>query len=80
MRHSAQMRIVERMRLSAPDTLEIVTTVTDSEALAKPWTSTRRYGRHRDWTLAEYVCQQNNRNFTTGDGKAGINLEHEVDE
>ena len=35
------------------------------------------YGRHRDWTLAEYVCQQNNRNFTTDDGKAGINLSFE---
>ena len=50
--------------------------ITDPEALAKPFTSTRLYGRHRDWTLAEYVCQQNNRNYTTDDGKAGINLKH----
>jgi hypothetical protein len=71
------MRTVERLRLVGPDTLEIVTTVHDPDALIKPWTSTRVYGRHRDWNLAEYVCQQNNRNFTTEDGKAGINLEHE---
>ena len=38
---------------------------------------TAAYGRHRDWTLAEYVCQQNNRNFTTDDGKAGIDLSFE---
>jgi hypothetical protein len=78
MRHSDEMRIVERFRLTAPDVLEIETTITDPQALTKPWTATRRYGRHRDWTLAEYVCQQNNRNFTTDDGKAGIDLEHEV--
>jgi hypothetical protein len=72
--HSDKMHIVERFRLAQPDLLEVQTTITDPEALAKPWTTTRQYGRHRDWTLAEYVCQQNNRNFTTEEGKAGIDL------
>ena len=76
-RHSEKMRIVERFRLAAPDRLEVETTVTDPEALAKPYVRTAAYGRHRDWTLAEYVCQQNNRNFTTDDGKAGIDLSFE---
>jgi hypothetical protein len=79
-RHSEKMRIVERMRLVGPDTLEIVTKIEDPEALAKPWTTTRVYGRHRDWTLAEYVCQENNRNYTTDEGKAGINLKFEASE
>jgi hypothetical protein len=77
MRHSDKMHIVERFRLAAPDQLEVQTTITDPEALTKPMTRTAVYGRHRDWTLAEYVCQQNNRNFTTDDGKAGINLSFE---
>ena len=77
MRHSDQMRIVERFKLAAPDRLEIETTITDPEALTKPLTRSAAYGRHRDWTLAEYVCQQNNRNFTTDDGKAGIDLSFE---
>jgi hypothetical protein len=77
MRHSDKMRIVERFRLAAPDQLEVQTTITDPEALTKPMTRTAAYGRHRDWTLAEYVCQQNNRNFTTDDGKAGIDLSFE---
>jgi hypothetical protein len=77
MRHSDKLHIVERMHLTAPDVLTIETTITDPEALSKPMTSSRIYGRHRDWTLAEYVCQQNNRNFTTNDGKAGIKLERE---
>jgi hypothetical protein len=76
-RHSDQMRIVERFRLVEPDRLEVQTTITDPEALTKPWIRTAAYGRHRDWTLAEYVCQQNNRNFTTDDGKSGIDLSFE---
>jgi len=78
-RHSEQLRIVERMRLVEPDLLEITTEIYDTEALVEPWISTRVYARHRDWILTEYICQQNNRNFTTDDGKAGINLEHEVE-
>ena len=75
MRHSDKMHIVERFRLAEADRLEVETTIHDPEALTKPLTRTARYGRHRDWTLAEYVCQQNNRNFTTDDGKSGIDLE-----
>jgi hypothetical protein len=76
-RHSEKMRIVERFRLAEPDRLEVQTTIHDPEALTTPWTRVASYGRHRDWTLAEYVCQQNNRNFTTDDGKAGIDLSFE---
>lgn len=78
-RHSDEMRMVERMRLAEPDLLEIETAITDPLALTAPWTSMRVYARHRDWTLTEYICQQNNRNFTTDDGKAGIDLQHEVE-
>jgi hypothetical protein len=75
-RHSAKMHVVERMRLKDPNSLEISTTVDDPEALAKPFTRVANFARHRDWTIAEYVCQQNNRNFVDANGKAGINLKH----
>jgi hypothetical protein len=75
-RHSDKMHIVERFHLKDPKTLEIVTTIDDPEALTKPWTRTIGYARHPDWTLAEYICQQNNRNFVDASGKAGINLNH----
>ena len=75
-RHSDQMHIVERMHLSAPDTLEIVTTIDDPKALTKPFTATKILKRHRDWDIAEYVCEQNNRNLATDKGKAGIILNH----
>ena len=74
--HSGNMRITERFHLSGPDTMTIETTIVDPGALTKPYTSTRTLARHRDWTIAEYVCQENNRNFLTDDGKAGINLEN----
>jgi hypothetical protein len=75
-RHSDRMHIVERMHLTAPDTLEIVTTIDDPKALAKPLTATKVLKRHRDWDIAEYVCEQNNRNLATDKGKAGIILSH----
>ena len=70
MRHSAKMRIVERFRLISLERLEIETTITDPEALTKPWKSTRAYDRYLDWTLTEHVVTQNNRNGVTDDGKA----------
>jgi hypothetical protein len=76
-RHSNEMRIVERMRIDENDALHIETTIHDPVALTEPWVTTLKYGHHPEWTLTEYICQENNRNFTTSDGKAGINLQHE---
>ena len=75
MKHSDKMRIEERIRLTAPDALEIRTTITDPEALTKPWNSTKTFARHRDWDIAEYICEQNNRNSVNDAGKSGINLD-----
>jgi hypothetical protein len=74
MQHSDKMRIEERMRMTAPDRLEIRTTIYDPVALTKPWTSIKTLARHRSWDIAEYVCEQNNRNFVNDEGKAGIIL------
>lgn len=74
--HSGKMRIVERFRLADPDTMSIETTITDPDVLAAPYTSARTLRRHRDWTIAEYICEENNRNFLDPSGKAGVNLEN----
>ena len=66
--------ILERFRLTDPDTMAIETTITDPEALTMPYTSSRTLRRHRDWTLAEYICEENNRNSVDESGKAKINL------
>jgi hypothetical protein len=74
MHHSDKMHIEERFHLTGPDKMEIRTTISDPVALTKPWTSTKTLARHRNWDIAEYVCEQNNRNFVNDEGKAGIIL------
>ena len=73
--HGDKMRIRERFTLTGPDTMSIETTVTDPDVLSAPYTTTRTLQRHRSWTIAEYVCQENNRNFVDEKGKAGIRLD-----
>jgi len=72
--HSDKMQVLEKFRLLDPNTMSIETTVTDPEALTAPYVSSRILKRHRNWTIAEYICEQNNRNYVDRNGKAGINL------
>jgi hypothetical protein len=71
--HSDKMRILERFKLLDPDTMQITTTVIDPIALTRPYTTTRILKRHRDWTIDEYICEENNRNSTTSSGQAEVN-------
>jgi len=73
--HSDSMKILERFRLTDPDTMAIETTITDPKALTAPYVSSRTLKRHRNWTIAEYICEENNLNFLDSSGKAGIKLE-----
>jgi hypothetical protein len=72
--HSDKMTIVERFQLTDPDTMTIETTISDPEALTMPYTTRSTLRRHRDWTISEYICEENNRNFVDPTGKAGVNL------
>ena len=72
--HSKAEHIVERYRLSDPNMLETQTTIEDPGVLAKPWVTNGRFARHPEYSLAEYICEQNNRN-SFENGKAGLNLE-----
>lgn len=72
--HSDKMKIVERFRLTDPDTMSIETTVTDPVVLLAPYTTTSSLRRHREWTITEYICEENNRNFVDSQGKAGIDV------
>ena len=74
--HSDSMKILERFRLTDPDTMSIETTITDPKALTAPFTSSRTLKRHRNWTIAEYICEENNHNFVDESGKAGIKLDN----
>jgi len=72
--HGDRMKIVERFSLADPATMTIETTITDPEAVAAPYTTRATLRRHRDWTISEYVCEENNRNFVDPTGKAGVTL------
>jgi len=73
--YSDKMKIVERFRLTGPDSLSIETTAIDPEAFTAPYPmGTRNLARHRTWTIAEYICEENNRNFIDDKGNAGTKL------
>ena len=42
--------------------------------LAAPYTTSSNLRRHREWTIEEYICEENNRNSVDSSGKAGIDL------
>jgi hypothetical protein len=72
--HSDKERISERIHLSPtdPDQLMDEITITDPEALEKPWSATYRYRRHREWEILEFACAENDRNPVGANGAAGF--------
>jgi hypothetical protein len=57
--HSPQMRIRERMKLVSPTVLWNEITIEDPVTLEKPWVVTYAYRRMPNYTLLEYICEDN---------------------
>ena len=72
--HSDALTITERFRRTAPDTLQDQITLTDPKAYSQPFTTTRIYKAHPDWTIGEYVCEENNRNRIQDNGVTGFGV------
>jgi hypothetical protein len=72
--HSDKMRIVERFHLADPENMTVETTITDPVVLAAPSVTSSNLRRHREWTISEYICEENNRNSVDSNGKAGIDV------
>lgn len=72
--HSDALKITERIRRIDATTLESRITLTDPKAYAEPFTVVRTYKLHAKWSIAEYVCQENNRNETDAQGHTGNGL------
>ncbi len=70
MKHSAGLRIVERIHLIKGDSATLLDEMTmeDPDALAAPYHRTITYQRQRDWNLMEFVCAENDRNPVGADG------------
>jgi hypothetical protein len=60
--HGPKLHVVERIRLTGPDTLEDRMTLTDPDVLLQPWHEVRTFTRHRELDMMEFICEENNRN------------------
>ena len=70
--HSAQMKISERLRLTAPDRLEDQITLDDPSVLAKPYAFTFGYKRNPDYRIREYICDYNK---VSVDSQGGVSMD-----
>jgi len=59
--HSDALHVVERYRRSGPDAMAYEVTIEDPKTYTRPWTASRTLTRHPEWTLKEYVCEENNK-------------------
>ena len=59
---SKSMKVTERYQKRAPDILEITFRMDDPKTYTHPWTARAQYKWDPDLRLAEYVCEENNRN------------------
>jgi hypothetical protein len=57
--HSKDMRIKERFTLAANGQLRNEVTIEDPEFLERPWTVNFAYTRMPNYTLLEYICEDN---------------------
>jgi hypothetical protein len=74
MPHSKEMRINERIRLVSADILWDEITIDDAATLEKPWTFIYALKRMPDYTLLEYVCEDN-REYADDKGVQRIRIE-----
>jgi hypothetical protein len=70
--HTTQLRTVERYTRPKVGELEVVTTVYDPGAYAKPFTVKFRHTLRPGWELMEYICNENNQDVEHITGPAGL--------
>jgi hypothetical protein len=71
--HTKDLRIRERIHLVAPNILWDEITMEDPAVLEKPWTVTVAYKRMPNYTLLEYICEDN-REFKDANGIQQIHV------
>ena len=71
--HSKDVRISERIHSVAPDIVWDEITIEDPVTLEKPWSFTFAYKRMADYTLLEYICEDN-REYADEQGRQRIRI------
>ena len=72
--HSADMRVVERIRLVSRNFMRDDVTVTDPEYLTRPWRWTWMYKRWPGYKIQEYVCEDNRYDTAPGKGNQRLRI------
>ncbi|HEX4997508.1 MAG TPA: hypothetical protein VFY29_04755 [Terriglobia bacterium] len=75
--HSKDMRITERFTLGANGLLRDEVTIEDPAVLERPWTVNFAYRRMPNYTLLEYICEDN-REYANEQGLQKILVEKEA--
>jgi hypothetical protein len=70
--HTTQLKTVERYTRTKFGELEVVTTVEDPGAYAKPFTVKYTHTLRPGWELMEYICNENNQDVEHIRGPAGL--------
>jgi hypothetical protein len=58
--HSEDLHIIERIRRTSHDVLQLDITIDDPKAYTKPWTSQRIFDLKSGWEISENICEDNN--------------------
>lgn len=58
--HSQRLRVVERLRRTAPDTISYTATVEDPETFTRPWTVSFPLTADPEYRIYEYACHEGN--------------------
>jgi hypothetical protein len=59
---STSIKVTERYQKRAPDILEVTFTIDDPKTYTHPWTARSQFRWAPTARLAEYICEENNRN------------------
>jgi hypothetical protein len=71
--HTKDLRIKERLHLVAPNILWDEITMEDPAVLEKPWTVIVAYKKNPNYTLLEYICEDN-REYRDANGVQQIHI------
>ncbi|HMB72282.1 MAG TPA: hypothetical protein VKQ06_01835, partial [Gammaproteobacteria bacterium] len=62
-RHTEAMHVVERYTRVDYDSIEYTASVTDPNVFAEPLQFSGDLELHPEWTIGEYVCAENNKDY-----------------
>jgi len=72
---SSDMRVIERYQKRAPNILDVSYTLYDPRTYSRPWSGHAQFRWAPDLRLAEYICEENNRNKPDASGKLRLGVE-----